>query len=907
MSAELVGFENLPNVFIKEVSVYDYSQTEIEVKVSLILHDLKDSPVWYDTSEFLTQLLQIGVVFSDNLQQSNQISSGELKPEKLVSMSKAIPKMQVSGDNYIFEVSFSKVFPKTIQNLNVYSFCYIGKEKLLQHLGIVANESYYGPIKAERVFESGLISPNSFAFSRKNGSYWSGPVHMSSDGNYMMGSYHDEKQPETLTRITIKNIKIKDHRGQINKSNTKSLEVKNIISDLSVSYNSSTDINAIFMVNIKSLLKNKTKNGRFLERASSKVTTELLNNFKISLLSIQRQRIKMLKTPSFLRSKQEKVEKILSKKSLIKTYDTQNGIKQITRLERNGIFDISENEIRSNSDKLTRKQGEIFREEIGSYKKTAKITELFMEYGQEIRTFQFNDYELTDKTPGKYRYTLEMSFVDPIEQFLNRVTVSMNFDMSEIKKYITLISRKRDLTKSGIDYQGLVDSYIEKYSYIYELSSQQMRVLTNKFLNLVSPASVTMETIKKFESEYMNLKTEYSKILEFDKEKKKISGRKTSISSKDFLTKRIFFQTEFKTLVEPSENDVGFGYFEDNNSDMMKVFSKRDIINRGEEETKKNFLSTPNLKSKSLNPKISQALSDIFSKQTSFFAPKFIKNSKKNHKFDLDSSVPHETINKALRRKDLKTSSKRRKITNFITRPPKIPTQIEDTTEQFVGSSDSLGKNSEFVKYDDSFDSYNVVEKTSEAEIKIQNLNSGFQNDRKFSEIIEKTKILTEEQAYMLPNQLKAVIAGQTDSTRTDYVSTNGDLLASPNTKNYYEVNNFSVKSLMYIDGFMRDKNNNILLNKPVFKETSVNNLNTLNKPVICKLQSYTNNLFRIEENNVNPVNSIFVLSDKDITVKTSEQTNQTRPNYNVQSITYEFMNSEIVMQTNNKISVKIS
>lgn len=929
MSAELVGFENLPNVFIKEVSVYDYSESEIQIKVSLRMHDMKDKPVWYNTSSVLTQLMQIGIIFSDNLQDIQSLTSGNRSPQDFQKMTKAIPSSQIIGDNYVFDVTFSKIIPRSIQNLNVYCFCFIDKEKITQHLGIRLNESYYGPIKAEKVFESGLISPNTFIFLKPNGEYWSGPVVQDQNGRYLMGSYNEQTQIEALTRIVIKNIKIKDHRKSLKNKEIKSIEVNNICSNLLISHNSKTDINAMFMINIKSLLKSKTNYGKFLKRASPEIVSQILNDFSIKILTIQRQRVKISNQPSNLRSKKEIVEKVFSRKAIVKSYDETNILRNITRFERNGVFDVVESELRSNVDRDTKIKGEIFKEEVSDYKKISKISELFLDYGEEIRTFQFNDYELTDTTPGDYRYVLSIKFVDPFEPLLKGIFSSMKFDISQIKRFVNLVSRKRNIEESGINYQGLVNSYLQKYSYIYQISSREMRALTNKFLNLVAPSTVTLESIKKFESEYMNLKAEYISIVDYDEEKKKTSDRKISIISKDYMTKRISYDVEFKEIVTPSFNQVSVGYF-NKNSDSMKVFSKREIEQRGQEEIDKNFTDTPSAADELLDTQVNAGLNNLSTSLFTYFAPTFLKDVGNTIMLNSPSTTPYSAVNNALARnnnRDSSSNNSRNSRNNTNTRrpnspfsggprgrssgisvkPPEAPAvQTQDTGEQFSNSSDIFGDNSFFIKYDNAYDSYNISEIQTEANTRVEDALSGFQNDREIEKIHQATEKITAEQAYMLPNQLKAAILSQTGYFRGLGTETGKDIFADPAMKNYYELNNLSVKKLMYIDGFMRDKNNNILLNKPVFKELTSQNADSLDRPVVCKLESYTNRTYNIEDNGLNTTDSVFILSDKDITTKGTTQTIQDQPNYNVQNITYEFMNSEIVFQTNNKISVEI-
>ena len=98
----------------------------------------------------------------------------------------------------------------------------------------------------------------------------------------------------------------------------------------------------------------------------------------------------------------------------------------------------------------------------------------------------------------------------------------------------------------------------------------------------------------------------------------------------------------------------------------------------------------------------------------------------------------------------------------------------------------------------------------------------------------------------------------------------------------------------------MRDKDENILLNKPVYKTMDFNNFQLTNKPVVCFLESYTNNKFKISDTNkVSVVDSSFIMSDRDLTVKKISQVSDDNPLYSTQDISYEFMNSNIVKQIN--------
>ena len=187
-------------------------------------------------------------------------------------------------------------------------------------------------IKSEIIFNNSNILRTTNVFVRSNGEYWPGPVHAQGAG-FMVGSYHTPQEHEKLTKLTVSNTKVKDYRSTSRSLRQGSESSKNFSSDLIVSYSSDTDINCMFMLNTKSILKSNTKFGSFLNKAAPSVITELLDSFKINLLTIQRQRVQTNLQPTTLRSKKKITQKIFSKKNIIKSYDINGVIRNSTRLE----------------------------------------------------------------------------------------------------------------------------------------------------------------------------------------------------------------------------------------------------------------------------------------------------------------------------------------------------------------------------------------------------------------------------------------------------------------------------------------------------------------------------------------------------------------------------------------------
>jgi hypothetical protein len=901
MSSELIGFENLPNAFIKEIDILDYSPKEIQIKVKVCVHENKDNPLWYHTENILTKLLRIGIIFSTDKAVSARINEGDTSPLSSRHMQRSIPKPSFIEDKMVFEVSFSKIMSKGSPHLDIYSFCYVDNKELQEGFGFSLSNAYYGPVKSDSIIENSNVVETTNAFLRSNGGYWPGPVHEHS-GGFMIGSYHTDTPHESLTKITLPNTKIKDFRKTKKKQSEIKKAAKNFISDLIVSYNSDTDINALFMMNMKTVLKNNTKFGVFLERASEGVISQLVNSFKINMMTIQRQRVKAYSHGS----KSGKIEKIFSKKNIIKTNDDGSNLRNTTRLERNGSFDVVVANLRSNTTKTNRKPGEIYTEELGSYKKISMIKELFFDYGKNIRTFQFNDYELTDNTPGSYMYKMDLQFTDPVYSFLVDIIANFKQSISEIKRFISFISRGNATADDAQMIQTLVDTYVSYYSYIYEISSKEKIDLSNQMFGMLNPSTASLISGKQFQSRFEDLYAEFLFLLDFDPIKTHSNKQRTSVKSKNQTTGRIMITKTFNKIVQPSSNSVGFAYFGQAVSPGMKVMSKRALHEQSVTQTSNNYDDQPAINSPDLDDNTNAGLNDTSTYSTAYWSPTDLKFGAQLARMGLDSSAPYDLINTTLGIRAPQQSpfsdKAKKEQTGVSVQEPSVPTQTqtEENTSQFVEASEIIGGNQEFVSYSEVADSYNVTDTQAAANQKFNDFYSGFQNTRTVTTVLGDTKKLSGDEAQRLPNQLKAVIHGQSTSTKTDYATSGLDLLANPKTKNYYEINNFSVQKLVYVDGFEMDHSENILLNKPIYKEMSFQNFQMVSKPVICFLQAYTNDKFNItDQNKVSVVDSFFILSDRDVSIPPDVTTTDETPSYNVQDVSYEFMNSNTVVQTN--------
>jgi len=810
MSIQLVGFENLPNAFIKDIVITKANSKMDSYEFTIRVHDLPDRSIWSSTEEIFYQLMRVGIVVSTSQEQTDSLTNGETSPLSTRYMSKSlaiVPRM-VEGNSY-FELKFTMDIKANTPHVTLFAFCFISKEDIMGSLGITIVDNYIGPIKSERILEAMNVVAETNVFTRTDGTNWSGPVH-EQNGVFMEGSYHTATPHNQLIRRSVVNTKIKDKRDVVETKHSTSQPVNNFMSKLFVSYSSDTDVNSMFMVNMKTLLMKNTKYGAFLSRTSQDVLDTLLNQMNFRMISIQRERVKTNFRGVGLRSMKRKVDKVFHKKNILNTQDDANRrVLKKTRLERNGAFDVLPGEIENTSD----------------YKKIADIEELFFDYGTEIRTFQFTDYELTAKTPGDYQYKIQLQFVDPVDKFLRNTLNIMKTDISDLTTFLNIFKRRG--SQATVDAMRIVKNYLDHYSYIYELNKSSRIKLSLKYTSLLNPSTTDTASISKFLSRYRELYNDFLVFIDHDDQKMK--GSPISIKYKDSMSSRIVIEKVFDEIITPSKNSLSFAYLPESSNKKTAVYTKSAFFEQAQAEVEEEFIAEPSFSSKLIDDSVSAGVSDVQTTKTGYFnAKEYISGQRKS----------------GLNR-DAKSA---RGLNKDVEKPPPsisiepVPAPKQETEDgQYIEADEILGGGHEFVSYTESEADFNKPSVMTKSQEKFVNAFSGYNNNRTFNATLESVRKLSPTEAQMLPNHLKAVINGQSDATRSNFVSNGNDLLAHPSTKNYYELKNFSVKEVVYVDRFMRDGNGNLLLNKPVYKTLMLNEFEKLSKPALFFLRDYSN------------------------------------------------------------------
>ena len=108
MSRQLIGYENLPNAFIKKIEIVGYDRTKNILNFSVCVHDLAEGSVWSDSEEIFNQMMRVGFIISTSSEETQQIINGEMSPLKSEMLhTKNIGKHSLIEDSKMYESKIS--------------------------------------------------------------------------------------------------------------------------------------------------------------------------------------------------------------------------------------------------------------------------------------------------------------------------------------------------------------------------------------------------------------------------------------------------------------------------------------------------------------------------------------------------------------------------------------------------------------------------------------------------------------------------------------------------------------------------------------------------------------------------------------------------------------------------------
>ena len=340
MASQLVGLENIPNVYITKINLEDNNTQTFNANVFLQIDDRKENGqyVWSSEETFFN-FLRVGLIKTSDFDLVSALTNGIQSPHpyKLVNSpfynSKTTLEIFSIRDFYEVSNEFGKEYhikSSSLINfqesdLTVFAFCYLDTVGLGNLFEIELSgelKQYFGALTSEKILENQIVVPLTNIFLNPNSTVWTGPVHYRKGVGYMGGSFHSPNPHAILNHLTVQNLKLSDNRTKIfrNRLST-STPTNSIISGLQYSLNNNSDLLGLFSINYKQFVLVKTKLGRKMFNASLKLFNEFLNTVQLNSISIIRQQVKTLKINNKLGTPKIGTQGFTSYKYLTTTLD----------------------------------------------------------------------------------------------------------------------------------------------------------------------------------------------------------------------------------------------------------------------------------------------------------------------------------------------------------------------------------------------------------------------------------------------------------------------------------------------------------------------------------------------------------------------------------------------------------
>ena len=435
------------------------------VTVDLVVKDILENDSlssWFYDADLL-KYMHVKIVQSISKQLTNNLIKGNMSAlglrrnrslytEKVLSLENYYDSLQSfytrdnNGRDLVADVPLTTTFSlKDAQpkHLAYFAFCYfdIGRLTTDYNLNLYGYNNRQGilskDIKSEIVIDNGTVVAESYVFYTPDGKIWTGAVHQR-NGMWMAGREHTNLPHPILTRETVFNTKVQDFRDidkplekSINLSPIESLfqKIKNPNVDKvkledNVSYFSklfmSSDIgtsgqrncNFTFSLDFETLFQQNSQFGSLFNRTAGNIEKqEVLLRSPIVSFKIYRQRVD--KASSFnrigspVRSAPFKENVYIGSEPapflLIETGD-------VDRILKNVKSDF------------------------------ASIREIRLKNAENLRTFTVSDFDISNRTDGLYRYSVELTVKDGSIDYMNSLLTAFIRAKNEFELYNEICS-----------------------------------------------------------------------------------------------------------------------------------------------------------------------------------------------------------------------------------------------------------------------------------------------------------------------------------------------------------------------------------------------------------------------------------------------------------------------------------
>ncbi len=534
MSTNLVGNENLPNVYIKEITI-NSSARRFKISSLLHLYDIRKGS-WYN-EESVKNNMKIMVVLSssESFNRSVVAGRGSLVPNHIRFIDgynrdqvqfKVFPIAAVNRSAFDNELEDGHVvFPyscsfrtKKEKNLSMFAVCFFDTKQFSSENAIDLStrnvSSYHGAVVGEVVFSNGEVPSTTNMFTSGETTH-TGPIH-SHNGTPMAGSFHSASPHDTLNLTSTKNTKIKDYRISY-KQKRRQRDIKRrkaIFSSLYTSVDETSNLRATFDIDVEQLYLQTSSYARLLQTLDKAMFQQALVNLTISDLKIYSQKARERLMNSKAGTRKVALIPHGRRRSVIGTKEGPKGLRPAEK------YIIGEGF--TSRAKIEYGAGATSGENYAS-PPVATIREVDIDHGsanrgilgkRALRTLCFVE-ENNRFVRGKNFYSVEVSYRDPSEDIIRKMFLDSKAGLSMLNNYKLRVERATNYNyhakqstsnlRNGTGQQAWmvpIGAFLDMYNLMFDTSDVNMEALVANLVIMLHPKTLTVKSVNWFCQQY---------------------------------------------------------------------------------------------------------------------------------------------------------------------------------------------------------------------------------------------------------------------------------------------------------------------------------------------------------------------------------------------------------------------
>ena len=916
MPDSIIGNEFLPNVHIEEISYQMINTQSSRARVTVAIYDSYDRS-WSADNKFKGYLsVRVLGAFSSTLierlssgkQRTNQPRLTNLFVEEVISDF-------IETDVYIDGIRYRKfystrtlLFTTTPYNLSIFANSEIDLQDLKDNENLnlsFAPQNYLGALTCEDVLRQGQQVKMANIFYDEEGDPYAGPVHLHNDTVYMEGSRHVLTPHATLKLSKTINNKLKylpnlSYRTEGVPVTPRPSSPVNGSTTYEQDYvqDADGDVSCTFMTDLYSVSLQESRVASIIQNNDPEIFQRIAANLNIKNIEINRHALKQRNAFNSFNLPAAKID--MENSTLIaKSYNNNKKVKEKTlyQISSTEKLSIEPKSVQSSSKTKIFDGKEITQDILKQGIKIGSIQQLNLTLPRNIRPIAFTDHQIKEIRGLEYGFSVKMQIEDDFLKYVKNLLKELTSHAYKLQNFYNVLTAKNayDGDKFTIDFlisyysqygievdeiTGTILSEIDreklKNIFIFKAFEHLMeaekligvKVQSDRLLESFNLFTTSMDAINMAIRYYDKTIDNFRRVYSVSSEKN--YGKTNSVTprkDRPLIEKIIKLK---KTYKKPQLPKIGFNYISMDRHKGVKKINLSELTARADVETNKFFKTAPTKASPllaSLSEDNRKSFIDISSNKFKHFSPSRIFFGNK----EVDTTSLNPESMEVSFFNNLKIT---RSLMEGTTEEEYSLKDIEEEQTLYIDSREYLGEDTKFndaiiralrrnpLKLNAIRKEFKLLDKsilkTKTKKVSLDSFDLSAKNN-----IVKKAfaKAPTE-----IPIQIKALSMLRSKSTNFSLDNLQFDPLANPQTDETIKQNFMNIGKLEYLDGF-ESANGIPMLNKPIFKEISLKNLQHLqNKNVLCQIKNTNFDNLTIDDS------SNFQIFDKTFTLESTKE-----------------------------------